>query len=163
MCLFSFFLYLTVPSFSPSPHLSLQPGSSTNCLQPPITRYKIIISGVLRSEESFNGSQTNATFTVPSCGASAVTVSAVNSAGTSVRSDPEIFSESVCVCVCLSVCECVWVCTGTCLIAIKFSLCATYVVGVVHLYLSATQCNVLFMQTTLCGFFTIITFCSFDL
>ena len=38
-----------------------------------------------------------------------MTVSAVNSAGTSVRSDPEIFSESVCesvcVCVCLSVCE----------------------------------------------------------
>ena len=100
MQIFSFFLYLIV--LSPSPPLSLQPGSSTNCLQPPITRYTIIISGVLRSEESFNGSQTNATFTVPSCGASAVTVSAVNSAGTSVRSDPEIFSESVCMCV--SVC-----------------------------------------------------------
>ena len=105
MHLFSFFLYLTVLSFSPAPPLSLQPGSSTNCLQPPITRYSIIISGVLRSEESFNGSQTNATFIVPSCGASAVTVSAVNSAGTSVRSDPEIFSESICMCVSV----CVWV------------------------------------------------------
>ena len=108
MQIFSFFLYLIV--LSPSPPLSLQPGSSTNCLQPPITRYTIIISGVLRSEESFNGSQTNATFTVPSCGASAVTVSAVNSAGTSVRSDPEIFSESVCESVCVCVCLCVSVC-----------------------------------------------------
>ena len=36
---------------------------------------------------------TNMTLTVPSCGVSAVTVSARNEAGTSDRSDPIVFSE----------------------------------------------------------------------
>ena len=36
---------------------------------------------------------TNMTLTVPSCGVSAVTVSASNEAGTSDRSDPSVFSK----------------------------------------------------------------------
>lgn len=59
-----------------------------------MTTFVIIVSGVLQFEKMVSGSQTNSTFTVPSCGASAVTVSAVNSAGSSDRSNPEIFRES---------------------------------------------------------------------
>lgn len=38
------------------------------------------------------GSLTNTTLTVPTCGVSAITVSAINSVGRSDRSDPEVFS-----------------------------------------------------------------------
>ncbi|XP_019854370.1 PREDICTED: uncharacterized protein LOC109583454 [Amphimedon queenslandica] len=68
-----------------------EPGVMTDCLQSPVTSHTIIVSGVIRTVYTVDGSVSNSTLTVPSCGASAVTVSAVNDVDSSDRSDSEIF------------------------------------------------------------------------
>ena len=60
-----------------------------------MTSYTIIVSGVMRTVHTVNGSVTNTTLTVPSCGASAVTVSAVNDVDSSDKSEPKIFSKII--------------------------------------------------------------------
>jgi hypothetical protein len=65
-----------------------------NCLQPPITNYSIVVSGVQRYEFFVNPPLTNTVLSVPACGTSAVTISSINSVGRSDRSDPLIFSGS---------------------------------------------------------------------
>lgn len=53
-----------------------------------------MVSGVERIEETVDASITNITLTVPSCGVSAVTISAINSVGRSDKSDPKVFSKN---------------------------------------------------------------------
>ena len=67
----------------------------TDCLQSPVTNYSIIVSSVMRTVHTVNSSMTSSTFTVPSCGASLVAVSAMNDAGTSDRSNHSIFCKII--------------------------------------------------------------------